>query len=108
MRRSGRLAEIRDRVVASDPGLVRLRLAGSGAIGVASALGVEYLRALRPVLPNAALVPTGGVSAASAREWLDAGAVAVGVGGSLTRGDTSAVGGRAAELLGAIRPGQLV
>jgi 2-dehydro-3-deoxyphosphogluconate aldolase/(4S)-4-hydroxy-2-oxoglutarate aldolase len=74
----------------------------------ASALGVEYLRALRPVLPNAALVPTGGVSAATAREWLDAGAVAVGVGGSLTRGDASAIGSRATELLEAIWPGQLV
>ena len=43
MRGSGRLAEIRDRAVASDPGLVRLRLASSAAIGVASALGVEFL-----------------------------------------------------------------
>ena len=74
----------------------------------ASALGVEYVRALRPVLPNAALVPTGGVSAGNAREWLEAGAVAVGVGGSLTRGDASAIGSRTAELLEAIRPGQLV
>jgi 2-dehydro-3-deoxyphosphogluconate aldolase/(4S)-4-hydroxy-2-oxoglutarate aldolase len=74
----------------------------------AGALGVEYLRALRPVLPNAAFVPTGGISAVNAREWLDAGAVAVGVGGSLTRGDAAAVGSRAAELLDAIRPGQLV
>lgn len=74
----------------------------------AGALGVEYLRALRPVLPNAALVPTGGVSAVNAREWLDAGAVAVGVGGSLTRGDASTVGDRAAELLDAIRPSQPV
>jgi 2-dehydro-3-deoxyphosphogluconate aldolase / (4S)-4-hydroxy-2-oxoglutarate aldolase len=74
----------------------------------AAALGVDYVRALRPVLPNAALVPTGGVSAANAREWLDAGAVAVGVGGSLTRGDASTIGSRAAELLEAIRPGQLV
>jgi uncharacterized membrane protein YccC len=37
------LAEILDRVVASDPGLARLRVAGSAAIGVASALGVEYV-----------------------------------------------------------------
>ena len=34
--------------------------------------------------------------------------VAVGVGGSLTRGDASAIGSRTAELLEAIRPGQLV
>ena len=35
-------AELRDRVVASDPGLGRLRLAGSGAFSMASALGVEF------------------------------------------------------------------
>lgn len=35
--------EFRDRVVASDPGLNRLRSAGSATIGMASALAVEYL-----------------------------------------------------------------
>lgn len=68
----------------------------------ASALGAGFVKAIRPVLPAAALVPTGGVSAASAREWLDAGAVAVGVGGALTRGEPEAIAGRARELLTAI------
>ncbi|HET7579828.1 MAG TPA: FUSC family protein [Bacillales bacterium] len=39
---SGRLTEIWDRLVASDPGLTRLQMAGSAAIGVASALLVEF------------------------------------------------------------------
>ena len=43
MRVPGWLPEFWDRVVASDPGLARLRMAGSGAVGVASTLGVEYL-----------------------------------------------------------------
>ena len=38
----GWLAEWWDRVVASDPGLNRLRLGGSGAVAVASVIGVEY------------------------------------------------------------------
>lgn len=70
----------------------------------ASSIGVDYLRALRPVLPQAPLVPTGGIGAATAREWLEAGAVAVGVGGGLTRGDREAIGARARELLEAIGP----
>lgn len=42
------------------------------------------LRALLAALPGAPLVPTGGVTAANAADWLAAGAVAVGVGGALT------------------------
>ena len=42
----GGVAELWDRVVASDPGLGRLRMAGSGALSMASALGVEYLFAV--------------------------------------------------------------
>ena len=36
---------VKDRVVASDPGLGRLQLAGNGAVAMATALGVEYLLA---------------------------------------------------------------
>lgn len=41
----GWLAEAVDKVVASDPGLARLRLATAGSGAMASALGVEYLYA---------------------------------------------------------------
>jgi 2-dehydro-3-deoxyphosphogluconate aldolase/(4S)-4-hydroxy-2-oxoglutarate aldolase len=43
------------------------------------------LRVLLAALPDARLLPTGGITAANAAEWLDAGAAAVGVGGALTR-----------------------
>jgi 2-dehydro-3-deoxyphosphogluconate aldolase / (4S)-4-hydroxy-2-oxoglutarate aldolase len=43
------------------------------------------LRVLLAALPDARLLPTGGITAANAAEWLAAGAVAVGVGGALTR-----------------------
>jgi len=55
------------------------------------------LRVLLAALPDARLIPTGGITAANAAEWLAAGAVAVGVGGALTREP-----GRAAELLAAV------
>lgn len=42
--------------------------------------GPEYLRALRGPFPALSFVPTGGVHAGNVGEWLDAGAVAVGVG----------------------------
>ena len=55
------------------------------------------LRVLLAALPGAPLLPTGGITAANAARWIDAGAVAVGVGGALTREP-----GRAPELLAAV------
>ncbi|HST39746.1 MAG TPA: bifunctional 4-hydroxy-2-oxoglutarate aldolase/2-dehydro-3-deoxy-phosphogluconate aldolase [Conexibacter sp.] len=60
-----------------------------------------YVKAIRAALPQAPIVPTGGVDATNARAWLDAGAVALGVGGTLTR-DPAQAGARAAELLAAV------
>jgi 2-dehydro-3-deoxyphosphogluconate aldolase/(4S)-4-hydroxy-2-oxoglutarate aldolase len=47
--------------------------------------GPAYLRSLLPVLPGAMLVPTGGIGLDDVPEWLDAGALAVGVGSDLLR-----------------------
>lgn len=63
--------------------------------------GVPYLRSLLPLLPNAAIVPSGGIGLAEAPEWLDAGALAVGVGGDLLddlRRDPLGTGQRVAEV----------
>lgn len=49
----------------------------------ASTGGPEYLKAIHAPLPYVGLVPTGGVSAANAGEYIRAGAVAVAVGGNL-------------------------
>lgn len=68
----------------------------------ASELGVGYLRAVLAALPQAPLVPTGGVDATNARNWLDTGAVALGVGGALTRGTTAEMQRAARELLAAV------
>lgn len=53
--------------------------------------GPAYLRALRGPFPNARFMPTGGVSAENLADWAAAGAVAVGMGSSLTRGEPEAV-----------------
>lgn len=45
--------------------------------------GPSYLRSLLAILPGALIVPTGGIDVADAAIWLDAGALAVGVGQSL-------------------------
>jgi 2-dehydro-3-deoxyphosphogluconate aldolase/(4S)-4-hydroxy-2-oxoglutarate aldolase len=49
-------------------------------------LGPEFVKAVKGPLPQAQLMPTGGVSIDNVDEWIKAGAVAVGVGGSLTAG----------------------
>ena len=51
----------------------------------ASSLGPRHVREVRAPLPDIEMIATGGVDAASARSFLDAGCVAVGVGGALVR-----------------------
>jgi 2-dehydro-3-deoxyphosphogluconate aldolase/(4S)-4-hydroxy-2-oxoglutarate aldolase len=45
--------------------------------------GPKYLRSLKAPFPNASLIPTGGVNAANAAEFIAAGAFALGVGADL-------------------------
>lgn len=52
-------------------------------------LGPAFVKAVKGPLPQASLMPTGGVSIENVAEWIKAGAVAVGVGGSLTAGAQS-------------------
>ena len=74
----------------------------------AALLGPDFIRQVRAPLPQVKLMPTGGISAANAADYLQAGAVAVGVGGRLV--DRKAVAERrfdliterAAELLAAV------
>src|SRR5580698_10506293 len=51
--------------------------------------GAKYLTTLKGPLPQVELIPTGGVSVATAAEFLEAGAFALGVGGDLV--DTKAM-----------------
>lgn len=51
--------------------------------------GPKYLKALRGPFPNAKVIPTGGVNAGNAAEYIAAGAFAIGVGSDLV--DTAAL-----------------
>ncbi|HEU4894237.1 MAG TPA: bifunctional 4-hydroxy-2-oxoglutarate aldolase/2-dehydro-3-deoxy-phosphogluconate aldolase [Acidimicrobiia bacterium] len=57
----------------------------------ASLGGPGYLRGLFGPFPDVSLVPTGGIDDGNIRQFLDAGAIAVGVGGWLTSHDDHAV-----------------
>jgi 2-dehydro-3-deoxyphosphogluconate aldolase/(4S)-4-hydroxy-2-oxoglutarate aldolase len=66
--------------------------AGADVVKVfpASAMGgAKYLKSIKAPLPQVELIPTGGVSLATAREFLEAGAYALGVGADLV--DTKAI-----------------
>jgi 2-dehydro-3-deoxyphosphogluconate aldolase / (4S)-4-hydroxy-2-oxoglutarate aldolase len=70
--------------------------------------GPSYLRALREPLPDLPFIPVGGVDVGLAGEYLAAGAVAVGVGGSLVGdaihgGDLDALRTRATAFLSVAR-----
>lgn len=65
----------------------------------AEMFGPAYIKALRAPLPQAPLMPTGGVTVENLAEWFASGAVAVGIGSSLSgpgaKGDYAAVTARA-------------
>ena len=69
--------------------------AGADVVKVfpASAMGgAKYLTALKGPLPQVELIPTGGVSLATAKEFLEAGAFALGVGSDLVDAKAMAAG----------------
>ncbi|MGM0523415.1 MAG: bifunctional 2-keto-4-hydroxyglutarate aldolase/2-keto-3-deoxy-6-phosphogluconate aldolase [Bacillota bacterium] len=49
-----------------------------------SALGPDYIKAVKGPLPHIKIMPTGGVDLDNVSEWLEKGAIAVGVGSNLT------------------------
>ncbi|MFD7921839.1 bifunctional 4-hydroxy-2-oxoglutarate aldolase/2-dehydro-3-deoxy-phosphogluconate aldolase [Streptomyces sp. NPDC059740] len=61
-----------------------------------------WLRDVRAALPQAPVIPTGGVTIDSAPEWIAAGAVACGMGSALTSGGVQEAGERVTALLTAL------
>ncbi|MFE2273000.1 bifunctional 4-hydroxy-2-oxoglutarate aldolase/2-dehydro-3-deoxy-phosphogluconate aldolase [Streptomyces lavendulae] len=59
------------------------RSAGAAKVFPAHVGGPDFLRSLKAVLPDALLVPTGGIRPDEVRTWLAAGAGAVGIGSGL-------------------------
>jgi 2-dehydro-3-deoxyphosphogluconate aldolase/(4S)-4-hydroxy-2-oxoglutarate aldolase len=62
------------------------------------AFGPGMIRAIKGPLPQAPLMPTGGVDVNNVGEWIKAGAVAVGAGSSLTGGAKTGEYGKITEL----------
>ena len=76
------------------------------------AFGPKIIKAIKGPLPQASLMPTGGVSLDNVGEWVKAGAVAVGVGGSLTAsaksGDYKTITSLAKQFVGKIKEARLI
>ena len=70
---------------------VRAMEAGADILKIfpADTMGMGFIKAVHGALPQAKLMPTGGVTVENTAQWLRAGAVAVGTGGSLTKGDVT-------------------
>lgn len=70
-------------------------------------LGPNFIKAVRAPLPQALLMPTGGVSIDNVGDWIKAGCVAVGVGGNLTagakKGDYASITALAKQFIARIR-----
>jgi 2-dehydro-3-deoxyphosphogluconate aldolase/(4S)-4-hydroxy-2-oxoglutarate aldolase len=69
-------------------GLTPLEVSEAAGRGIAKLFpahvgGIEYLRSILSVWPHARIVPTGGIPAADVDRWIDAGALAVGLGRGL-------------------------
>ena len=87
--------------------------AGAGLVKVfpATSLGPQFVRDMRGPLPHIRLMPTGGVTLENAREFLAAGAAAVGIGTALVdaksveSGDWEALESRARQLIASLAPG---
>ena len=71
--------------------------------------GPKYLKALKGPLPDVKMLPTGGVNASTAGEFIAAGASALGVGSELVdiaalkRGEDAVITARARELVAAVQ-----
>lgn len=68
--------------------------------------GPAFIKDIRGPLPYAQVMPTGGVSADNAGEWIKAGAVAVGAGSSLMKGDVKANAAKFMENIRLAREGK--
>lgn len=79
--------------------LLTARRAGAAAVKLfpAGPLTPAYLSVLRGPFPDAAVVPTGGIGLHQVGEWLDAGAIAVGIGSAI--GGVDGVAPEVAEVL---------
>jgi 2-dehydro-3-deoxyphosphogluconate aldolase/(4S)-4-hydroxy-2-oxoglutarate aldolase len=89
---------------AQDNGARLIKIFPCGNVG-----GAKYLQSLKGPFPNSVLIPTGGVNAANAADYIAAGAFALGIGGDLVNaaalraGNLAKITDAARELVRAVR-----
>jgi 2-dehydro-3-deoxyphosphogluconate aldolase / (4S)-4-hydroxy-2-oxoglutarate aldolase len=71
---------IRDAIEAIETGVEIVKLFPGNAYSP------DIIKAFKGPIPHGNFMPTGGVSISNLKDWLEAGAVAVGIGGELTKG----------------------
>jgi 2-dehydro-3-deoxyphosphogluconate aldolase/(4S)-4-hydroxy-2-oxoglutarate aldolase len=82
---------------AREQGAKLIKIFPCGSLG-----GPKYLKSLKAPFPNVSLIPTGGVNASNAAEYLASGAFALGVGAELV--DAAAIReGKSAKIVAAAR-----
>ena len=81
--------------------MIRAMEAGTDIIKVfpGSAFGPSFISSIKGPLPQAVLMPTGGVNLSNAGEWIKNGCIAVGVGGNLTKGTSEEITKKAKEFV---------
>jgi 2-dehydro-3-deoxyphosphogluconate aldolase/(4S)-4-hydroxy-2-oxoglutarate aldolase len=79
--------------------------AGADVIKVfpGSAFGPSFISAIKGPLPQASLMPTGGVSLDNVDQWIKNGCIAVGVGGNLTKGTSEDMTKAAKEFVNKVK-----
>jgi 2-dehydro-3-deoxyphosphogluconate aldolase/(4S)-4-hydroxy-2-oxoglutarate aldolase len=87
--------------VATPGEVVRAMELGADALTLypATSFTAAWVTDVLAIMPQAALLPSGGITVAAAPDWVAAGAVAVGMGSALTAGDRETVTKRLTELL---------
>lgn len=68
-----------------------------------SAFGPSFIKAVKGPLPQAVLMPTGGVSIDNVDQWIKNGCIAVGVGGNLTKGTSEEMTNAAKEFVDKVK-----
>lgn len=85
--------------------IIQAMEAGADVIKVfpGSAFGPSIIKAIKGPLPQAVLMPTGGVSIDNVDQWINNGCIAVGVGGNLTKGSSEDMTKAAKEFVAKIK-----
>ncbi|QQK09054.1 bifunctional 2-keto-4-hydroxyglutarate aldolase/2-keto-3-deoxy-6-phosphogluconate aldolase [Miniphocaeibacter halophilus] len=85
--------------------MIKAMEAGADVIKVfpGSAFGPDFVKAVKGPLPQAVLMPTGGVSIDNVDKWIKNGCIAVGVGGNLTKGTSDEMTNSAKEFVGKVK-----